>query len=300
MLRVAVSSDLHLDLVPDRVRGPLIERLVDALRAGDPDVVILAGDIGNGPERAGRHLAPFALGKRASLLVPGNHDVWRWPNELAAGHDSDGALTLLAARAAKAGFHWLPKAPLMIDGWAFAGSLGWYDYAYREPSLLVSEADYRAKTWGPLSWSDRDFVRWYGRLDDPAAAARFTLELGRDLESLGVTTTGGPPAVAVTHVLPWRELVEYKGFPTWDYFSAFLGTPSLGALYDSLPSLRVAVAGHTHVPRRHVSPTGALGIVSPLGYYANAAEFPRDPAERIAWLELADDGSARELGSILP
>lgn len=300
MLRLAVSSDLHLDLVPDRVRPRLIERLADALRAGAPDVVLLAGDLGNGPEKAGRYLDQLALGRRQNLLVPGNHDVWRWPNELAAGRDSDGAFSLLAARAAAAGFHWLPGAPLRIDGWAFAGSLGWYDYAYRAPNLSATEVEYKSKTWGPLVWNDRDYVRWYGRLDDPAAAARFTAELDADLVRLGVTAAGGPPTVVATHVLPWRELVESKGFAAWDFFNAFMGTPSLGALYDARPSVRVAVAGHTHKPRRYVSSTGALGIVSPLGYYHNAEEFPRDPAERIAWLELADDGTAREIAPILP
>src|SRR5664279_4996163 len=108
MLRLAVTSDLHLDLVPDRVRPYLIERLADALRAGSPDVLLLAGDLGNGPERSGRYLEQLALGRRQNFLVPGNHDVWRWPNELAAGRDSDGAFTLLAGRAALAGFHWLP------------------------------------------------------------------------------------------------------------------------------------------------------------------------------------------------
>lgn len=300
MLRLAVSSDLHLDLVPERVRPILLGRLRESLLAGAPDVVLLAGDLGNGPEQAGRYLKQLALGKRANLLVPGNHDVWREPRDLAAGRDSDGAFSLLAARAAAAGFHWLPGAPLRIEGWAFAGSIGWYDYAYREPSLLVSEANYRDKTWGPLVWMDRNFVRWHGGLDDQAATARFTAELDADLAKLGVTAGGGPPTVVATHTLPWRELVEYKGFPAWDFFSAFIGTPTLGALYDARPSVRVAVAGHTHKPKRCVSRTGALGIVSPLGYYANAEEFPRDPAERITWLELADDGTARELAPVLP
>ena len=305
-LRLALTSDLHLDMIadPDR-RALVLEVLAESLVAAAPDIVIVAGDVANHPALVPELLAPLALGRLANLYVPGNHCVWRTRKEKGRGASSDEALVMLAHSAAQVGFHSLQAAPRLIGGWGFAGSIGWYDYSFANPELRFGLLDYAKKDYHGDIWQDRTFALWREgdhRLSDPEASDRFVARLEADLLSLGAGNLDGPPIVAVTHHLTDREQVLAQGFAAWDYFNAFMGSAALGALFDRYPAVRASLAGHTHRVQRHVFPSGRLAVVSPLGEYGSA-DYPRHPAERIALLELNPDtrqatflGTAAELG----
>jgi len=286
-MRIALTSDIHADFVRDGRRALLLEALADEIRAAEADVLCIAGDVCNHANDLADILRPLAVA-RLNLYVPGNHDVWRKPSELARQRNSEGALHLLKAAAEKAGFVYLPGNPQTFDGWGFAGSLGWYDYTFNRPDLGAPMAAYRAKSWRGIGNNDGEYA-WWPRIDgsragDDEMTDRFLAELAQDLATLGCNEEGGPPTVAMTHVLPYRQLVEYRGNPEWDFFSAFMGSERFGALYDTLPSVRAAFAGHTHVPRGFVRPDGFMAAVSPVGYYGSL-EFPHDLSERVAVFE---------------
>jgi predicted phosphodiesterase len=292
-MRLVLVSDIHADFLPDSRRAFVLGALGEAMARARPDVVVVAGDVANKGDLVPKALAHLAVGRKANLYVPGNHDVWRTPAEIRAARSSFGALSLLAAKVGAAGFHYLPGHPLTVKAgpatWGFAGSLGWYDYSFRAPSLVVAPGAYQAKTFGAFVWNDRDRASWRDRagviLGDPEMSARFASELDADLRKLGLDERGGgPPTVAVTHMLAYASQVLYKGVPDWDFFSAFMGAARYGDLYDRFPSLRAAFMGHTHTPRLERRPSGLLTAVAPIGYWATA-EFPRDLDARIAVFE---------------
>jgi len=283
-MRIALISDLHADFIGHR-RSLVLEAIADELRAAHIDVLCIAGDVCGHADLLAAILKPLAVAKH-NLYVPGNHDVWRKPQELSSGRDSQGAISLLRAACAKAGFVYLPGNPQLIDGWGFAGSLGWYDYSFNRPDLGAPMDAYRAKSWRGISNNDANYVYWpridQSRAGDDEMTDRFLAELEADLRALGVDEQGsGPPTVAMTHMLAYRKLVEYRGSPEWDFFSAFMGSARFGELYDRLPQVRASFAGHTHTPRSFTREDGFVAVVSPLGYYGSR-EFPRELAERIA------------------
>jgi hypothetical protein len=287
-VRIALLSDIHADFIEKGKRGAFLSEIAGALRAADVDVVIMAGDVANRATRVGDILAPLAVGRIANLYIPGNHDVYLTPEDMNKGRSSWGSLNLLRRACAAVGWIYLPGNSQIIAGWGFAGSLGWYDYSYRTPSVPANDVHYQNLTYGKDRWLDRDHVRWTVGLagqvmPDPDVAALFTKQLGDDLHALGLDEAGnGPPTVVTTHMLPYRELVRYTGETSWDFFSAFMGTPTLGALYDTLPAIRGIFAGHTHTPFAIEDGDGRQIAIAPFGYVIFPDEWPSDFGARIA------------------
>ena len=302
-LRIAITSDIHWEVGRTAAeRRTFIAALAATLTASDPDVVLIAGDAGNGPRSVREALGHLAVGRLANFYTPGNHDVWLTDREREDGVDTSfAALDALAAACTATGFHYLPGDPVVVDGVGFVGSCGWYDYTFRSPEVPANYDDYRGKAWGGSQNQDGLFVRWreHGRLiADEEVTERFRAELAADLSRLGLDADGnGPPTVATTHMLPWRELVRYRGPAdyVWDFNSAFFGSAGLGRLYDGLPAVRAVVAGHTHTPFAIRDGLEREIVVSPIGY-SGGVEFPQTLSERVVILKADGDGLNRVTG----
>lgn len=298
-LRIAITSDLHWEVGRTAAeRRAFIGVLAETLAAAEPDVVVIAGDAGNGPRSVREALGHLAVGRRANLFVPGNHDVWLTDREREDKIDSSFiALDALREACTATGFRYLPGDPVVVGGIGFAGSPGWYDYAFRSPEVPANYDTYRSKRWRGSFNQDGWFVAWLdgGRsMPDEEVAARFETALADDLSRLGLKADGaGPTTVAVTHMLPYRELVQYRGPSdwTWDFMSAFFGSPGLGLLYDRLPAVRAIVAGHTHTPFALRDGLDRELVVSPVGY-ATGPEYPEHLFERVTML-VAENGRIR-------
>jgi hypothetical protein len=291
-VRIVLFSDLHADVIGER-RSFVLGALADALDALAPDVICFAGDAQSRPADLDEVLAPLARGRLANLYVWGNHEIWRRPSDIGRGRDSFGAISLLRAAATDAGWHFLPGAPVVIEGWGFAGTGAWYDYSFRRPDLVASINRYRSLEFGGVVWQDRDFARWIlrdgRRLADEEVNAHLLAELASDLDALGLDEAGsGPPSVVITHHIGFSELVEFRGTPSYDFFSAYMGSVSLGHLIDDRPQIRAAFAGHTHTPRGFVRPDGFIAAINPIGYYGTP-EFPDDMATRLGVFETVGD-----------
>lgn len=263
-LRIAVTSDLHWEIGRTALeRRAFASELAIAMADADPDVVVIAGDVGNGPRSAGEALGYLSFGRRANLFVPGNHDVWLTDRELEDGIDSSfQALDALREACAATGFRYLPGDPVVVGGVGFAGSLGWYDYAFRSPEVPVGYDTYRSKRWRGSFNQDGWFAAWREgdrRLPDEEVAAGFEAALAEDLGRLGLGADGaGPTTVAVTRMLPYRELVHYRGPAdwTWDFMSAFMGSPGLGP-----PRLQSSPSSEPHPSNGHlIVPVRRMGI----------------------------------------
>jgi UDP-2,3-diacylglucosamine pyrophosphatase LpxH len=270
---LAFTSDLHTDT--HAANRQVWQEMVAILRDVQPDVFICCGDVAADAQQFGVTLFALEHLPGAKLFVPGNHDVWiqnrAWVQRGITSAQK--YYQLLPALCRAAGVHPLWLEPYVHEDIAFCGSMGWYDYSLRNPIFdqEISRQDYRRKHFQDRLWNDRRFVIWPAAhteptqalcLSDEALTAHLVSEFAQQLQR------GQQLArriVAVTHMLPFRAMMQYHQEARWDYFGAFMGSTLLGDLLQSCPEVHLVLAGHTH--RKMSLHVGRIAIhTSPLGY----------------------------------
>ncbi len=132
--------------------------------------------------------------------------------------------------------------PFILGDTGFVGSIAWYDYSYAPDYLGLSVEDFRAKAFGLNIWSDKDYIKL------PFSDEEFTLRLldkfENDIKSIYDKVD---KIVTVLHHVPFRQLVYYKLEPSWDYFSAYMGSVAFGYIIKKYSSkIKVVLYGHQH------------------------------------------------------
>jgi predicted phosphodiesterase len=243
-MKIACLTDLHTDYGP--ANREILPYLAAEIAQASPDVIALAGDVATDLDALATSLKVLAGLAPRCLFVPGNHDVWCRIGEgpKPAGCSRRRYTHRIREACEAVGFHYLPKRPLIVDGVGFAGSMGWYDYSFRRPDLdpRISLDQYRSKQYGSNIWYD--VVCADMGASDEAVAATMEQELAQDVAVLVKEKVRA--IVCVTHHVPFRECVEYKGFVGWDFFSAYMGSEGLGRIMLAEPLVQVALFGHTH------------------------------------------------------
>ena len=249
--------------------------------AASADLLIIAGDVASGALSTIRDtLALFADFPGKRVFVPGNHDVWEQkpPRNTWRRYRHELAQTVRSG-----GFHYLDGGPLIMGQWAVVGCMGWYDYSFRQTAPPGAQAriipvpaarfgeiatalpqreaiaweqltpdDYRLKaawwddagTMKGLVWNDGLFVDW-GRSDEMMAA--WSAEVLRSqVRSLPPTVTS---VIAVTHFVPFAELLSDSDTMPRAYARAFAGSTLLGEAIRGIPGIRLAGCGHWHNAR---------------------------------------------------
>jgi len=234
-LRVLATSDLHYS--PHYARS--VESFARQVVAEAPDVLILAGDIGEGLPRFRDCLGLFSALPKATtkLVIAGNHDVWR--------HDevplSSRALLEegLPRAAGEAGFVWLERETVVIGGTGFAGSLGWYDYSGCDPRANATFDEI-------VTWKRRVFVDAW-RVDWPESDPEMSALLARGLEERIAALEADERVeriVVATHVPPWTGGLPRR--PEYAVTAAFFVNLTLGGRLLAHPRITHVVAGHIH------------------------------------------------------
>jgi len=287
--RLVVTADLHFGARP---QGDEATRELAAVAcASGADVLAVAGDVAAPSADAfAACLDLFEAFPGAKLLVPGNHDVWISDG---GGSSERKYLEELPALARERGFHMLDGRPAVVGRVGFIGSIGWYDYTFRSPTLEVDEDCYRAGRWpGVCVWNDSRFVNW--RWSDAQFLQHCLDGLRRSYEQ---AASGAEVVVAILHHLPFRELL-YESRTAADEFSlAFMGSQRLGELLLEFPKLRYVACGHRHGPgacRR-----GGIDAFTVGSTYETKRLIELDVAsgERRAWsFGAGASGPARPLG----
>jgi 3',5'-cyclic AMP phosphodiesterase CpdA len=72
MARIIVISDLHLGITTEQEIRALAEQIAEA----QPDLTVLAGDLGEGLSNFRACLRLFAHLPGQETVLTGNHDVW--------------------------------------------------------------------------------------------------------------------------------------------------------------------------------------------------------------------------------
>jgi Icc-related predicted phosphoesterase len=261
-MRLLVTADLHFNHPKSRA---LAEDLINEMNRAGGDVLLVVGDtaVAEG-ESLEQCLSRFRF-SGPKLFVPGNHELWT-----TAGDSGAILRDVLPRRVRELGWHWLQGDPLRVGDVGFAGSVGWYDYAFAPHDLGIPRRFYERKVSPGAAerlsehadlfdadvhggddvppaarevvarWNDAKFVR-LGRSDE-AFLAELLGELRAGLDAL----RDAPRVVAAIHHLPFRELLPPPRNPQWDFAKAFLGSPRLGELLLACPNVRDCFCGHSH------------------------------------------------------
>jgi predicted phosphohydrolase len=261
-MRILVTADLHYDIARSRASA---EQAAMEICAAGGDAMVLVGDTAGaelGPMRD--CLALFSGFKGLKLIVPGNHCLWR-----RAGEDSlERYERVLPDLAKQEGFVLLDHQPTILGGVGLIGSIGWYDYSFRQRSLGIDEEFYEAKVapgaaayyeeYRELYERHRDRltpdqlaigVRWmdglYIRL--PFGDKEFTRRLCEKLEGqLEALSRSADRIVAFLHHLPFAELVPRDRPTRFAFAAAFMGAPCFGEALLACPKVSHVYCGHSH------------------------------------------------------
>lgn len=291
-MRIASVSDLHTDYEENR---DAVVKIAAEIHRRDADLTIIAGDVSHRDDRIHRAVAAFAAVCDRVAYIPGNHDLWFDVPNASARSDLDTWRRYevdLKAIVEDAGGHYLPSAPLVLGAVAVIGSCGWYDYSLVLPKLrtVLDDATLAKKQLGQLGWSDARYIAFRDArgavMGDPAVARRMETQLRGQLEAVEADDRVAH-VVAVTHHLPYTQVVSRTGELPWEFFNAFMGSAGLGHVISSGEKVRVAIHGHTHIIGE--------AMIGPIRVYGTALGYPRerhgvDAAAlidtRIGWIDL--------------
>lgn len=266
-ITLLATADLHYNIARSRAST---EELAQRVCRTPADALVLIGDTAGAdvtPLRECLRLFHGFVGLK--LLVPGNHCLWCRPGEDSLTRYEQ----LLPAIAQEEGFVLLDHAPQVVKSVAIVGSVGWYDFSFREESLEVPMAFYQAKVApGAANYFSeyRDIVeanrqelrpehyeistRWMDGqhvrlgMSDEEFTQRLAEKLRRQMEELAPRVER---IVACVHHLPFEELVP-RGRPAkWAFAAAFLGSKAFGEVLLAQPKVTHVLCAHSHWPSRH-------------------------------------------------
>jgi len=260
-VRIVVTADLHYNIA--RSRRPT-QRLAEELCGLRADALLILGDVGgHDPAIVSECLRLFEGFPGRRYFVAGNHELWTAP-----GGDALARLERELPEAVRqAGFHPLDVEPAVIGHVGLAGSVGWYDYSFRDHRLDIPLRFYRdkiapgaaARTPGfehllagaadvppqalqiGTRWMDGAHVRL--PMSDEEFCGRLCARLDRHLAQLAPQCD---TIVVGLHHVPFAELVPAQQRPNWAFASAFLGSAALGETLLRHPKVRHVFCGHTH------------------------------------------------------
>ena len=270
-MRIGVTSDIHTDISPANRR--IVKYLADAAERAELDVLVICGDISPSIMTLSKTLSAFRHIDSAckKLFVAGNHDIWL----VSVNSDvtSHGKYSLITAICSEYGFHHLGVCPVVLGKVGFCGTIGWYDYSYKQDKYPISEQSYTRKTLGGHIWNDVNYAKWND--SDPEIAKQFEEELQAQIDSVRDRVSR---IIVATHHIPFREYVTYRDKLPWDFFSAFMGSVGLGDICFNEPLVTHAFFGHTHT-EFFEEVNGIQAVCSPVGYLTDPPDNLREYAK---------------------
>lgn len=249
-MKIGLISDLHIDI---NENYPVLEETAKAAAEKEADVLVIAGDISETPEKTLSAMKKLReLCSCPVYYVPGNHDMWN--------KNCPDAKTEDIYQAYCEDDYCLSGKHIVLekDGTkiALTGDIGWYDYSLASPEHTKEELD--GMSIGGRTWQDKFFNEWSADNQH-----QMTVSLNGLEEQL--KACGDLPILAVTHMLPEEDFCVPVTQKDWGFFNAFLGSKAIHELYKKYP-VRYAVCGHVHY-RKQVDRDGIMQICPCLGYH---------------------------------
>jgi predicted phosphohydrolase len=264
-MRILITADLHYNIPRSREGVEDLARRV--IETGGDALVLLGDTAGAQLEPMRQALRLFADFEGKKLMVPGNHCLWcrKGENSLHRYHH------ILPQVAREEGFEMLDHHPQLLSKTGLAGSIGWYDYSFRDPRLEVPVEFYREKlSPGAAAYMGRDDlveahrdklqprhmalgVRWRDGqfVHLPMTDAQFVATLSERLrEQLEFLSTRSDRIVVFLHHLPFADLVPEDRPDRFAFAAAYLGAEKFGQVLLEFPRISHVYCGHSHWPSR--------------------------------------------------
>ncbi len=289
---IATLSDIHIDFAQNR---EMLVKAATAIWERKPDLLIVAGDISHRNEHIQKALRALKEIAPKVAYIPGNHDLWYevpWAPARDDLNTWDRYRTELRELAEAEGAHYLPAAPLYLGAVAIAGTCGWYDYSCVLPEFRdqIGPEALQSKSWEGAMWSDVRFIAFRDAqgalMSDPQVAQQMESELASQIDEADARSDVDH-IVAVTHHLPFSQVVRRSHSMPWEFFNAFMGSNGLGAAIQRSSKVHTAVYGHTHFYGRETI-DGVEVFGAPMGYPKERKNQTEAQVlqTRIGWIEL--------------
>ncbi|KXH76015.1 MAG: hypothetical protein AM326_08060 [Candidatus Thorarchaeota archaeon SMTZ-45] len=255
-MRIAAVSDIHV--LPNGSDELLLTKIKERVEEIDPDVFVIAGDISDRLDVLSDALSKLQAKSCENLFVSGNHDIWFEEQE---GPGSLEKYSRIIGEVCKRnGFSHIPDAPIVLEDYAFIGSIGWYDYSFKRDELNIPMKNYEQKEYQGAIWYDLLRLDW--EFSDREATDLFNRKIEYDLKTLPEDCKY---VIYVSHHLPFQDLTIYKNKLPWDFHGAFMGATSTGHIIKSDERILLSVSGHSHV-RNMVTYENLVALTVPVGY----------------------------------
>jgi len=258
-MRIAITSDIHF--FPHWQSR--IKRFAELIQARKPDLLILAGDLGEPLEMFAEALKVFRPVCQTRAALAGNHDVWHRATPYTSQHLWE---SLLESTARAYGYHWLDRGNLVVDSIGICGTLAWYDYGGRAPMLGLSEVD--CEQLKSLVSNDANYVDW------PWTDREFVRLISAEFEARLDALQADPQVkeiIVVTHVPLFRNCLKEITTPEQGVLNAYYGNIQLGERVAQRGKVKAVFSGHVHQERRCQVPR-ANGA-GPLSVYTIPADY---------------------------
>ena len=236
-MRLAITSDLHYPVTPDEA----IKQLVAEVRPFEPDLLVLAGDLGESLPGVESCLRFFHEIGFPVAVIPGNHDLFR------SGGISSQRLweTRLPEAVRDANCTWLEAEAIIHEGIAVVGTIAWYDYSAADQSIQESRSSF-AQNKG-------SFMLDAKKIDWPWSDWVFARQVGESfLEKLDELETDPTvqQTVVVTHVpILECQIPRRPNDRNWGFSNAYFGNLTLGNEVLKRRKVTLVISGHTHLAK---------------------------------------------------
>ena len=238
-MKVVVTADIHFGVGNNQ---HIIKNLAKRIIKTNADVLILAGDTFHFKQQ---HLIDclklFDTFKGDKLFVPGNHDLWTNSSDSLVLYEK-----ILPKIVKQCGFHYLDQKPFIKGDVGFVGNIGWYDYSFKDSSLLIPERYYLDKRWpNVVTWNDGRYVHL--NMSDAAFTKKLNDKLKRHLASV---SRHGKMIICTFHHVPFTELLRTRHTSIDKFLTAFSGSRQTGEIIKSFPKVKFVFCGHTHQKKK--------------------------------------------------
>ena len=232
MSRLLALSDLH-------VNRPANLAALDTLEDHPDDDLIVAGDVGDGPDDLARAWSRLSPRFRRVLWVPGNHELWASPKDPLRGEARYAALVEVCR---SFGVLTPEDPPMRYEG---DGGPAWvvplfmlYDLTLRPPDVSRD---------GVRAWARESGIRPVDDIrlrTDPHAHIADWADILRDRAAQRLAAVPDDlPKVVVTHFPLRPDLIRLYRIPRFTPWCGSVHTADWHARFD----IAVAVSGHLHM-----------------------------------------------------
>ena len=276
-MKIDFCSDLHVDawfsttqLVDPTVRKwegkPFKSRYLyidwESYKNPESRILVIAGDISNNMMTSKEVVMAAASVYEHVVVVEGNHD--HYETEMTVDEGMEFFTQSLAS--APNVWHLKHDTGLLLEGVAFFGAVGWYDFKAYEGQGI---SDYHAKrTWSQYS-NDSRYPK-FGDKSPESLAAEQAINLADQVK--GASEDDEVVSIVVsTHMSPRGDIMEWKpGNVVWNALTPSYVNTALKQVLDADVNnkIRYWIYGHTHTRKM----TEIDGVV----YANNARGYPRE------------------------